>query len=104
MGKMMQFLINEENRTFFGMKLPTGFQLIGQTTLKGYQAWVEYFDRQSKSGNLAISSRITKRAYARVGVNMYISQCMQWSASTIFFYIQNSMPAYHVHTVPKTFK
>ena len=33
----MEWLINQKNRMFYGMKLPTGFQLIGQTTLKQYQ-------------------------------------------------------------------
>lgn len=70
LGKFLRWLINEQNRTFFGMKLPTGFQLIGQTTLKQYQNWLDYFDRQSKIENRAFVTRTTKRAYARVGVRM----------------------------------
>ncbi len=65
----MKWLINDENEKIFGMKLPTGFQLIGQTTLKEYQAWVDYFDRRSKATGDIRQSRITKRAYARVGVS-----------------------------------
>lgn len=69
LGKLMQYLINDKNTTFYGMKLPTGFQLIGQTRLKHYQAWLEYFDRQSKIENDAIAYRTTKKAFARVGVS-----------------------------------
>lgn len=65
----MQYLINELNITFFGMKLPTGFQLIGQTKLKHYQAWLDYFDRQSKIETDTVAFKTTKRAYARVGVS-----------------------------------
>ena len=65
----MEWLINEKNRTFYGMKLPTGFQLIGQTTLKQYQDWLVYFDQQSRLESHYIS-RKTMRAYARVGVSI----------------------------------
>ena len=65
----MEWLINEKNRTFYGMKLPTGFQLIGQTTLKQYQNWLVYFDQQSRLESHYIS-RKTMRAYARVGVSI----------------------------------
>lgn len=73
LGKLMQFLINEQNIPFYGMKLPTGFQLIGQTQLKHYQAWLDYFDRQSKIENDTVAFRTTKRAYARVGVSPSLS-------------------------------
>ena len=69
LGMLLRWLINDQNRTFFGMKLPTGFQLIGQTTLRQYTAWLDYFDRQSKMENPAFVTRVTKRAYARVGVS-----------------------------------
>ena len=65
----MEWLINDKNRTFYGMKLPTGFQLIGQTTLKQYQDWLVYFDQQSRLESHYIS-RKTMRAYARVGVSI----------------------------------
>ena len=68
LGKFLRWLINEQNGTFFGMKLPTGFQLIGQTTLQQYRAWLDYFDRQSKLENRSFVTRTTKRAYARIGV------------------------------------
>ena len=69
LGMLLRWLINDQNRTFFGMKLPTGFQMIGQTTLRQYTAWLDYFDRQSKMENPAFVTRVTKRAYARVGVS-----------------------------------
>lgn len=68
LGKFLRWLINEQNGTFFGMKLPTGFQLIGQTTLQQYRAWLDYFDRQSKLENRSFVTRTTKRAYARIGL------------------------------------
>ena len=70
MGKLLQWLINEKNRTFYGMKLPTGFQLIGQTTLKQYQDWLVYFDRQHRLESHYVS-RKTMKAYARVGVRFF---------------------------------
>ena len=33
MGKFMQWLIEEEAATVYGMKLPTGFTLIGKCSL-----------------------------------------------------------------------
>ena len=37
MGAFVQWLVSDQERTFYGMKLPTGFQLIGSnTTLKDY--------------------------------------------------------------------
>ena len=73
LGNFMSWLINEKNRTFFGMKLPTGFQLIGQTTLQQYRAWLDYFDRQSKIDTQSFVTRTTMRAYARVGVTYLIT-------------------------------
>ncbi len=61
----MEWLINEENRTVYGMKLPTGFQLIGQTRLDDYEKWLQYF---SDNREMKPKKRITKRAYARVGL------------------------------------
>ncbi len=73
MGRFMSWLVNDENVKIFGMKLPTGFQLIGQTKLKDYQAWVDYFNRQSKVSGDFRHTRITKRAYSRVGVWIFKS-------------------------------
>ncbi|RXG60477.1 putative glucuronokinase 2 [Armadillidium vulgare] len=65
-GSFMQWLINEEKVTVYGMKLPTGFQLIGDVGLKDYESWVKYFTKQAHS--FEIKGPITKRAYARVGL------------------------------------
>ena len=70
LGKLIRWLIHEKSRTFYGMKLPTGFQLIGQTTLQQYRAWLDHFDRQSRLENINFTNRTTKRAYARVGVSI----------------------------------
>ncbi|KAK8738551.1 hypothetical protein OTU49_003931 [Cherax quadricarinatus] len=47
------------------MKLPTGFQLIGQVGLKDYESWVSYFANQEEN---ECRDPITMRAYARVGL------------------------------------
>ena len=46
LGHFLDWFINTEQRTVFGMKVPTGFQLIGQTKLKDYLAWLDYFAQQ----------------------------------------------------------
>lgn len=46
----------------YGMKLPTGFQLIGQVGLKDYESWLSYLTSQAKKES---KDPITKRAYAR---------------------------------------
>ena len=48
LGHFMDWYINSEQQAVFGMKVPTGFQLIGQTRLKDYIAWVDYFAQQVK--------------------------------------------------------
>merc|ERR1719319_2239241 len=48
------------------MKLPTGFRLIGQTTLSEYQIWLDYFVKQNSIDRKPL--KLTKRAYARVGL------------------------------------
>ena len=57
-------------RTVYGMKIPTGFGLIGKTTLEEYE---EFLARRRNTGMAANSAavangKITRRAYARVGV------------------------------------
>ena len=65
-GKFMSWLINEKQQTVYGMKLPTGFQLIGKVGLADYQRWLKYFsEKQQKTQK---KCPITKRAYARVGM------------------------------------
>jgi len=62
----MEWLINVRGNPVFGMKLPSGFQLLGNVGLKDYEQWLQYFEAEA-----ALSSRqekITKRSYARVGL------------------------------------
>ncbi|XP_023345384.1 glucuronokinase 1 [Eurytemora carolleeae] len=65
-GLFLQWLINEQDGEVYGMKLPTGFQLIGETTLSEYEKWLSFFSQQCSS--FRGLHRITKRAYARVGL------------------------------------
>ena len=73
MGLFVKWLLESEQRTVFGLKLPTGFQLIGETTLSDYEHWLRYFGEQEKAkiagGGNGRGRRIVKRAYARVGVS-----------------------------------
>eukprot|EP00095_Tigriopus_kingsejongensis_P007749 snap_masked-scaffold815_size93432-processed-gene-0.11 protein:Tk07749 transcript:snap_masked-scaffold815_size93432-processed-gene-0.11-mRNA-1 annotation:"glucuronokinase 1-like" len=65
-GNLLSWLVNAKEHLIYGMKLPTGFQLIGQTTLADYESWIQYFTEQNKED--ARSRRIAKRAYARIGL------------------------------------
>ncbi|MCL4125542.1 UNVERIFIED_CONTAM: hypothetical protein GTU68_028943 [Idotea baltica] len=65
-GAFMQWIINDNQVTVYGMKLPTGFQLIGDVGLKDYESWLNYFLKESTSGEA--KGPIAKRAYARVGI------------------------------------
>uniref|UniRef100_A0A672KEB4 Glucuronokinase 1-like n=1 Tax=Sinocyclocheilus grahami TaxID=75366 RepID=A0A672KEB4_SINGR len=64
-GKFWEWLINEEKVPVYGMKLPTGFQLIGQVGLSDYTKWLAYY---SSKQQLSPSKPITCRSYARVGL------------------------------------
>nr|XP_057936784.1 glucuronokinase with putative uridyl pyrophosphorylase isoform X2 [Doryrhamphus excisus] len=64
-GKFWERLINENLLEVFGMKLPTGFHLIGQVGLSDYTKWLTRFaTRQDDKSD----SPITYRSYARVGL------------------------------------
>lgn len=65
-GDLLSWLVNDKDHLIYAMKLPTGFQLIGQTTLEDYDSWIQYFTQQEKSDGF--TKRISKRAYARVGL------------------------------------
>ena len=65
-GKYMDWLVNESDIPVYGMKLPTGFQLIGQVTLNEYEQWLRYF--RNKQTHKLRQKAITNRAYARVGL------------------------------------
>ncbi|XP_043115329.1 glucuronokinase with putative uridyl pyrophosphorylase isoform X1 [Puntigrus tetrazona] len=64
-GKFWEWLINEEKVPVYGMKLPTGFQLIGQVGLSDYTKWLTHY---SSKQQLSPSKPITCRSYARVGL------------------------------------
>lgn len=68
-GDLLSWLVNDKDHLIYAMKLPTGFQLIGQTTLEDYDSWIQYFTQQEKSDGF--TKRISKRAYARVGVSAF---------------------------------
>uniref|UniRef100_UPI00398F56EA glucuronokinase with putative uridyl pyrophosphorylase isoform X2 n=1 Tax=Pristiophorus japonicus TaxID=55135 RepID=UPI00398F56EA len=65
LGKYMEWLINEARIPVFGMKLPTGFQLIGQVDLSEYKKWLA---RYSSKQHGSAAKSITRRSYARVGI------------------------------------
>uniref|UniRef100_A0A6Q2XCR0 Uncharacterized protein n=1 Tax=Esox lucius TaxID=8010 RepID=A0A6Q2XCR0_ESOLU len=64
-GRFWEWLINEEKLPVYGMKLPTGFQLIGQVELSDYTKWLGHYSalRQESPAN-----PITCFSYARVGL------------------------------------
>ncbi|KAK7156373.1 hypothetical protein R3I94_006438 [Phoxinus phoxinus] len=64
-GFFWEWLINEEKVPVYGMKLPTGFQLIGQVGLSDYTKWLTHY---SSKQQLSPSKPITCRSYARVGL------------------------------------
>ncbi|XP_023931055.1 glucuronokinase 1-like, partial [Lingula anatina] len=65
-GHFMQWIIDSKKTKVYGLKLPTGFQLIGQVGLKDYKDWLGVFaNRQSAEKK---KKETTKRAYARVGL------------------------------------
>ncbi|XP_048588400.1 glucuronokinase 1 isoform X2 [Nematostella vectensis] len=63
-GKFMEWLVNQT--PVFGMKLPTGFQLIGQVGLADYEKWVAYFSDKKQAEKY--QQQFTSRAYARIGL------------------------------------
>ncbi len=82
MGLFVRWLVEEEQGTVFGMKLPTGFALIGhRTTLRDYERCLARFReeeekrrRREAGGGAGRDNRIVRRAYARVGVT---SNCIK---------------------------
>ncbi|XP_030077510.1 glucuronokinase 1 isoform X3 [Microcaecilia unicolor] len=65
LGKFMEWLINVAKVPVYGMKLPTGFQLIGQVGLSDYTKWLTFYSAK-KTGNTV--KAITCRSYARIGI------------------------------------
>ncbi|XP_022111077.1 uncharacterized protein LOC110990394 [Acanthaster planci] len=65
-GMYMEWLVNRSGIEVYGMKLPTGFQLIGQVGLDEYKKWLGYFsDKQLQQG---IKEPFTATGHARVGL------------------------------------
>ncbi|KAM9318808.1 glucuronokinase with putative uridyl pyrophosphorylase isoform 2-T2 [Pholidichthys leucotaenia] len=60
-----EWLINEKQQDVFGMKLPTGFQLIGQVGLSDYTKWLTHYSTKHQGKP---AKPITCRSYARVGL------------------------------------
>lgn len=65
-GRYLSWLVADKGVDLYGMKLPTAFDLIGQTSLAQYAACTERVARSSEEATS--SSPITKRAFARVGL------------------------------------
>ncbi|XP_077468360.1 glucuronokinase with putative uridyl pyrophosphorylase [Stigmatopora argus] len=64
-GRFWEQVINKKLFEVFGMKLPTGFQLIGQVTLSDYTKWLNCFSAKQQDKS---TKPITCRSYARVGL------------------------------------
>ncbi|XP_068601905.1 glucuronokinase with putative uridyl pyrophosphorylase [Brachionichthys hirsutus] len=64
-GQFWEWLINEKQLNVFGMKLPTGFQLIGQVGLSDYTKWLAHYSTKQQDNP---TKPITCRSYARVGL------------------------------------
>ncbi|XP_063063495.1 glucuronokinase with putative uridyl pyrophosphorylase [Engraulis encrasicolus] len=65
MGKFWEWFINTQNMPVFGMKLPTGFQLIGQVGLSEYAKWLAHYSAKQRDPPVR---PITYRSFARVGL------------------------------------
>ncbi|XP_076024005.1 glucuronokinase with putative uridyl pyrophosphorylase [Genypterus blacodes] len=64
-GHFWEWLINQKQLDVFGMKLPTGFQLIGQVGLPDYTKWLTHYSTKQQDHP---AKPITCRSYARVGL------------------------------------
>ncbi|XP_040182063.1 probable glucuronokinase 2 isoform X2 [Rana temporaria] len=65
LGRYMEWLINISKVPVFGMKLPTGFQLIGQVGLPDYTKWLAHYSTMKSEPRV---KSITCRSYARIGI------------------------------------
>ncbi|XP_056139075.1 glucuronokinase with putative uridyl pyrophosphorylase [Lampris incognitus] len=64
-GQFWEWLINEKHLQVFGMKLPTGFQLIGQVGFSDYTKWLSHYSAKQRDKP---NNTFTCRSYARVGL------------------------------------
>ncbi|XP_053307343.1 uncharacterized protein LOC128469553 [Spea bombifrons] len=65
LGGYMEWLINVAGVPVYGMKLPTGFQLIGQVGLPDYTKCLAHYSTMKTQRTV---KTITRRAYARIGI------------------------------------
>ncbi|XP_073513490.1 uncharacterized protein [Phyllobates terribilis] len=65
LGRYMEWLINSAAVPVYGMKLPTGFQLIGQVGLPDYTKWLAHYSAVKCQRRV---KAITCRSYARIGI------------------------------------
>ncbi|XP_069803268.1 uncharacterized protein [Dendropsophus ebraccatus] len=65
LGRYMEWLINTAAVPVYGMKLPTGFQLIGQVGLPDYTKWLAHYSAVKSQPRV---KSITCRSYARIGI------------------------------------
>ncbi|KAJ4935957.1 hypothetical protein JOQ06_017482 [Pogonophryne albipinna] len=64
-GRFWEWLVNEKQLDVLGMKLPTGFQLIGQVGLSDYTKWLTHYSTNQQDNP---AKPITYRSFARVGL------------------------------------
>uniref|UniRef100_A0A3Q3DF37 Glucuronokinase with putative uridyl pyrophosphorylase n=1 Tax=Hippocampus comes TaxID=109280 RepID=A0A3Q3DF37_HIPCM len=77
-------IVNQNLLDVFGMKLPTGFQLIGQVGLSDYTKWLTRFSNKQQDKS---DRPITFRSFARVGLMGNPSDC--FNGKTIAMTIMN---------------
>ncbi|TKS81467.1 hypothetical protein D9C73_015572 [Collichthys lucidus] len=76
-GRFWEWLINEKQLDVFGMKLPTGFQLIGQVGLSDYTKWLTHYSTKQQNNP---AKPITCRSYARYlgGLRLLQATCKKF--------------------------
>ncbi|XP_049581746.1 glucuronokinase with putative uridyl pyrophosphorylase isoform X2 [Syngnathus scovelli] len=82
-GSFWERMINNNLLDVFGMKLPIGFQLIGQVGLSDYTKWLTRFSTKQQNS----ARQITCRSFARVGLMGNPSDC--FNGKTIAMTIMN---------------
>ncbi|XP_037123123.1 glucuronokinase with putative uridyl pyrophosphorylase isoform X1 [Syngnathus acus] len=83
-GSFWERMINNNLLDVFGMKLPIGFQLIGQVGLLDYTKWLTRFSTKQQNNS---ARQITCRSFARVGLMGNPSDC--FNGKTIAMTIMN---------------
>uniref|UniRef100_A0A3Q3F469 Glucuronokinase with putative uridyl pyrophosphorylase n=1 Tax=Kryptolebias marmoratus TaxID=37003 RepID=A0A3Q3F469_KRYMA len=91
-GQFWEWLINEKQLDVFGMKLPTGFQLIGQVGLSDYTKWLSHYSTKKQDNP---DEPIICRSYARVGLIGNPSD--GFNGKTIAMSISNFWLCLHTH-------